>query len=60
MEDITCNICGKSLVLNEVEYHINEDFHENKKKELLNQLMDLQLDEYEPGERSSIDYWRNI
>jgi len=60
MEAVNCNICGKALVLDEISIHINEDFHGSKKEELLSQLMNLQLDESETRERSTIDYWRNM
>ena len=60
MEKVNCNICAKSLDLNEIEFHIKEGFHVKKKEELLNQLMMLQHDDCEPIERSAIDYWRKI
>ena len=60
VEAVNCNICGKSLVLDEISFHINEDFHASKKEELLSQLMNLQFNESETRERSTIDYWRNM
>ncbi|HEY7108704.1 MAG TPA: hypothetical protein VH415_04685 [Nitrososphaeraceae archaeon] len=60
MEAVICNMCGKSLVLDEISIHINEDFHVSKKEELLSQLMNLQFNESETRERSTIDYWRNM
>jgi hypothetical protein len=58
MEKVNCNICAKSLDLDEIEFHINEDFHVKKKEDLLNQLMVLQHDDCELIEQSAIEYWR--
>ena len=52
-------MCFKSLDLDEIEFHINEDFHVKHKEELLNQLMALQ-DDCELSEMSAVGCWRKI
>jgi hypothetical protein len=60
MEKVNCNICFKSLDLDEIEFHINEVFHIKHKEELLNQLKVLQHEDCELSEMSVVGYWRKI
>jgi hypothetical protein len=60
MEKVSCNICLKSLDIDEIEFHINEDLHIAQKKELLNELEVFQHNDCALSEKSVADYWRKI